>query len=48
MINIVYIYMSQRACENPGFIQILLCLQLNESKCNPEYVCEVYDYASKL
>ena len=39
------IYVSQRACEDPGFIQ-MLCLQLDESKCNLQYVCERDDYTS--
>ena len=37
--------MSQRGREDPGFVPIL-CLQLDESKCNLKYVCEVDDYAS--
>ena len=45
--NKYIIYVSQRAREDPGFVPIL-CLQLDESKCNLEYVCEVDDYASKL
>ena len=44
---IYIIYVSQRTHEYPGFVPIL-CLQLDESKCNLEYVCEVDDYASKL
>ena len=36
--------MSQRACEDPGLL--ILCLKLDESKCNPEYVCEVDNYTS--
>ena len=38
------LYVSQRVREDPGLS--ILCLKLDESKYNLEYVCEVYDYAS--
>ena len=36
---------SDNVSEDPGFVPIL-CLQLDESKCNLGYVCEVDDYTS--